>query len=135
MLEDSLSVAVTSAASVDELWAALTTERSTWWPELTLTPAVGAPVHETWEEDGQERSADGHVTGVAAPHLLVFEWRQPAWPSSLEVRFAFERVGGHSVVTLTERGFALLPDAVDLRAAHEDGWSYHLTNLLTAASR
>lgn len=65
-------MAVTSAASVDELWAALTTKRSTWWPELTLTPAVGAPVHETWEEDGQERFADGHVTGVAAPHLLVF---------------------------------------------------------------
>lgn len=135
MTDDSLSLAVTSEASVAAVWFALTDGRDGWWPELSLAPEVGATVRETWTEDGEERYADGHVTEAAPPNTLGFVWRQPAWPSSLHVQFEIEQAGHGSVVTLTEDGFTQLPDGSTVRSAHQDGWAFHLTNLLSAASR
>jgi uncharacterized protein YndB with AHSA1/START domain len=135
MCADSLSIAVTSMSSLDALWCALTDERDTWWPELMLTPEVGSAVRETWTEDGCEHFADGRVTEAVPPSLLAFVWQQPGWPSPLTVRFDIRSDGARSTVTLTERGFGQLTDGDELRAAHEDGWNFHLANLLRAASR
>lgn len=135
MVEDRLTLVVSSSESVDALWFALTDGRGAWWPELTLTAAVGASVRETWTEDGHERYADGRVTEVAAPKTLGFEWQQPTWPRPLRVRFRIERISRGSTVTLTEQGFADQPNGQALRAAHEDGWTFHLANLLEAATR
>lgn len=132
-VDDVLTVTVSSSAPTTALWTALTDERAHWWPELELTAAVGAPVRETWTEDGRTRSADGTVTAAAAPRLLAFVWRQPHWPAPLAVRIDIAEHGDRSTVTLTERGFARLPDAEALRAAHGDGWRHHLGNLLRAA--
>ncbi|MBF4575476.1 SRPBCC domain-containing protein [Frondihabitans sp. VKM Ac-2883] len=132
---DRLSLTVTSGASVAAVWFALTDGRDGWWPELSLTPEVGAAVRETWTEDGQKRYADGHVTEAAPPNTLGFVWRQPAWASPLHVRLEIEPAGSGSIVALTEEGFAQLPDGSILRSAHCDGWSFHLANLLSAASR
>lgn len=100
-----------------------------------MRPEAGAAVRETWTEDGQERYADGHVTEAAPPNTLGFVWQQATWPASLHVRFDIEQAGRGSLVTLSEVGFAQLPDGSDVRSAHEDGWAFHLTNLLAAASR
>ncbi len=135
MTDDSLSLSVTSGTSVAAVWFALTDGRDSWWPELSLEPEVGAAVRETWTEDGRERSADGHVTEAAPPNALGFVWQQAAWPASLHVRFVVEQAGGGSLVTVSEAGFAQLPDGSVVRSAHEDGWAFHLTNLLAAASR
>lgn len=135
MSDDTLSLTVTSEASVAAVWFTLTNGRDSWWPELSLRPEVGAVVRETWTEDGQERYADGHVTEAVPPNTLGFVWQQAAWPASLHVRFDIEQDGRGSLVTLSETGFAQLPDASVVRSAHEDGWAFHLTNLLAAASR
>jgi uncharacterized protein YndB with AHSA1/START domain len=135
MCADSLSITVTSMSSVERLWCALTDERDTWWPELVLTPEVGSAVSETWTEDGHEYFADGHVTEAVSPSLLAFMWQQPGWSSPLTVQFDILGDGKRSTVTLTERGFGHLMDGDGLRGAHEDGWNFHLANLLRAASR
>jgi uncharacterized protein YndB with AHSA1/START domain len=135
MCADSLSITVTSTSSMEELWCALTDERDTWWPELVLTPEVGSAVRETWAEGGREHFADGRVTEAVPPIRLAFMWQQPEWLSPLTVRFDIRSDGERSTVTLTERGFRQLADGDGLRAAHEEGWNFHLANLLRAASR
>jgi uncharacterized protein YndB with AHSA1/START domain len=77
MSDDSLSLTVTSEASIAAIWFALTDGRDSWWPELSLRPELGAAVREAWTEDGQERYADGHVTEAAPPNTLGFV-SQPA---------------------------------------------------------
>lgn len=135
MSDDILSLTATSEASIAAVWFALTEGRDSWWPELSLRPEVGAAVRETWTEDGQERYADGHVTEADPPNTLGFVWQQAAWPTSLHVRFDIEQASRGSLVTLSEDGFAQLPDGSEVRSAHQDGWAFHLTNLLAAASR
>jgi uncharacterized protein YndB with AHSA1/START domain len=135
MCADSLSITVTSTSSVEGLWCALTDRRDSWWPELVLTPEVGSAVRETWTEGGREHFADGRVMEALPPSRLAFVWQQPGWPSPLTVRFAIRGDGKRSTVTLTERGFGQLADGDGLRAAHEEGWNFHLAHLLRAASR
>ena len=135
MCADSLSIKVASVSSAEGLWCALTDERDSWWPELVLTPEVGSVVRETWTEGGRERFADGRVTEAVPPSRLAFVWQQPEWPAPLTVRFDIRSDGELSTVTLTERGFGQLADGDGLRAAHEEGWNFHLANLLRAASR
>lgn len=135
MCADSLSITVTSTSSVEELWRALTDERDTWWPELVLTPEVGSAVRETWSEGGREHFAEGRVTEALPPSRLALVWQQPGWLSPLTVCFDIRDDGERRTVTLTERGFGQLTDGDGLRAAHEEGWNFHLANLLRAASR
>ncbi|WIE64902.1 SRPBCC domain-containing protein [Curtobacterium sp. MCLR17_036] len=135
MSDDNLSLTVTSDASITAVWFALTEGRDSWWPELSLRPEVGAAVRETWTEDGREQYADGHVTEAAPPNTLGFVWQQAAWPTPLHVRFEIEQAGRGSLVTLSEDGFAQLTHGSDVRSAHQEGWAFHLTNLLAAASR
>lgn len=97
MSDDNLSLTVASEASIAAVWFALTEGRDSWWPELSLSPEVGAAVRETWFEDGQERYADGHVTEAAPPNTLGFVWQQAAWPKSLHVRFDIEQADQGSV--------------------------------------
>lgn len=134
MTADSLSITVATDASAAELWSALTEGRSTWWPELVLDARVGSPVRETWTESGEEHSADGHVTEVTPPSRLAFVWQQQRWPTPLAVRVTITEDDGRRAVTLTEHGFAALPDGDALRTAHEEGWAFHLGNLLDVAA-
>ncbi len=135
MTDDSLWLTEASEASVSAVWFALT-DGSRQLVAGTLTAAeVGAAVRETWTEGGQEWSADGHVTEAAPPNTLGFVWRQAAWATPLHVRFDIQQAGRGSLVTLSEAGFAQLLDGSAIRSAHQDGWAFHLTNLLAAASR
>lgn len=126
---DAVTISVPSAASATRMWDALTVGRAVWWPEMTFNPVVGATVTEVWSEDGVERSAHGSVTEVDDGRVLAFEWCEPGWEAALTVRFSVDETAQGCMATVTETGFERLENGSVLRAAHRDGWNYHLSRL------
>ena len=62
--ENDLVVVAESTASVWSVWRSLTAEHIQWWPDMQFDAILGAPLHETWAEDGVEHDATGQVVEV-----------------------------------------------------------------------
>lgn len=92
-MRDAIEVEARIAASVDAVWRLLTEQRGRWWPDMRFAAAVGAPLVETWEEDGRVLSATGEVTRCEPPVLLAFRWSEAGWarPLDVEIRRGFRR--------------------------------------------
>jgi uncharacterized protein YndB with AHSA1/START domain len=121
-----VTVETSVRAPVETVWRLLTVERDAWWPEMRFEPVVGAPLVETWTEDGRPASASGTVTRCDEPHLLEFRWRESGWRAPLEVTIRISS-GSHSTsVTLHESGFSRAQTPSSLADEHEQGWLYHL---------
>jgi uncharacterized protein YndB with AHSA1/START domain len=133
VLRDSVTVEMSIGARVEVVWRSLTTERHAWWPEMRFEAVVGAPLVETWIDDGHETSATGKVTHCTEPHLLGFRWIEPGWTHPLDVEMRLVPEGRSTSVTLTETGFAHAGTSPSLPIEHEEGWRYHLTRLKQAS--
>jgi uncharacterized protein YndB with AHSA1/START domain len=131
VLRDSVAVETAVDAAPELVWRLLTVKHSVWWPEMQFDAIAGAPLVETWLEDGLELSASGVITRCDPPDLLAFEWREPSWEHSLEVELRLEETGRSTMVTLTETGFTRAR-ATALADEHEEGWRYHLARLKRA---
>ena len=67
--------------------------------------------------------------------VFTFEWSEPCLPSPLFVRFELERIGCGARISVWECGFERIPSRNALRAAHHEGWKYHLARLCSFAGR
>ena len=116
----------------DRVWAAVTEpdQLVRWFPtlsaEVDLRP--GGTMRFAWEQGGDEAVIDE----IEAPTRFVFRWR----PAGLDrpfttVRITLEEVEGGTRITLTESGFASLPDEIH-RQSYEGnlhGWAEELEEL------
>jgi len=132
MTEDRVSTSLTIEAFPDKVWRILTTDRSAWWPEMEFDAAPGAPLVETWVENGVSLQAQGAVTAAEPPHLLAFQWTEPSWTRDLTVRVRLVAVGENTEVTITEQGFVSAGTPPTLPSQHEAGWRHHLQELRKA---
>ena len=130
---DYVSVSLSIDASPREIWGALATAKHEWWPDMTFEAIVGAPLVERWMDGDKEKVASGTVTHAEAPHMLAFEWTEPEWGSATAVRITLESIDRHTKVSLVESGFCTIAGGPEIRAAHEEGWRYHLDRLRAAA--
>ena len=124
-----------STASVLEVWRSLTDEHTEWWPGMQFEAVRGAPLRETWAEDGVEYQAMGYVVEVQDGRVLTFDWSEPGWPTALRVRIELDQIASGSRVSVMENGFNRLSNGHAISAAHYEGWTYHLARLLGHAER
>ena len=124
-----------STASVLTVWQSLTENHTEWWPDMTFEAVRGAPLHETWTEEGVEYHATGRVVEVQDGTVLTFDWREPGWPAPLGVSFELEHIARGTRGSVTERGFDSLPNGHAVSAAHHEGWRHHLARLCSHAER
>jgi uncharacterized protein YndB with AHSA1/START domain len=132
VFRDRVEVSRSIASPPAVVWVALTRARDRWWPDLAFEPVVGAPVTESWDEDGVRKTATGHVTKITRESILAFAWSEPGWSSSLAVRFTVVDGDSTTTVTVTETGFDRLQNGAALLAEHQEGWRHHLDNLARA---
>ncbi|WP_158231526.1 SRPBCC family protein [Microbacterium sediminis] len=132
MTGDGVRVSLRIEAGTEAVWHALTVGRSVWWPDMVFEAAAGAPLIETWIEDGERREASGTVTAAERPRLLAFDWRQPEWRGSTHVSIDLAEDGAATEVAITETGFADAGTPAALAAEHADGWRFHLGRLRDA---
>lgn len=96
---------------------------------MRFEAVVGAPLIETWIDDGREASATGRITRCDEPQLLGFNWTEHGWDHPLDVLIELVTHGPSTSVTLTESGFSRARTPCSLSAEHEQGWRHHLTRL------
>lgn len=135
--DDDRVVAIARArCSAERLWRALVNDRASWWPEMQFDAVAGAPLCETWFEDGVERVALGTVVSASPPRELRFEWTEPNWPAgSSQVAITIQDDDTGTIVTVEEHGLRAASGDPDLLAAHGQGWAEHLARLVDAAHR
>ncbi|GHG53369.1 hypothetical protein GCM10011331_18880 [Flavimobilis marinus] len=132
---DVLRVEQAVAAPASVVWTSLTTERAAWWSEMSFDAEPGAEVVERWSEGDSEHVATGTVLSVEPERALSFEWTEPGWPTSLQVRITLHDDGPDTRLELTEEGFTALEDGTGIRAAHVEGWTMLLSQLAQHAER
>ncbi|PRZ17842.1 SRPBCC family protein [Nesterenkonia sandarakina] len=132
MTADRVTISLPIPAAPESVWQALTLARSAWWPGMDFEASPGAPLHETWTEDGVTRHARGVVTAVEPPLLLAFDWTEPSWSGHLSVEVRLIPDGESTEVTITEQGFQRAGTPPTLPAQHEAGWHQHLRQLSEA---
>lgn len=129
-------VTVECAATPEQVWAGLVTDRGGWWPDLDLEAVPGGAVLERWtEDDGVEHVASGRVLVAEQPNLLVFEWGEHGWHGRSTVRIAIEPTPGATLLVLSEDGLLAAtgdPGRID---SHLEGWQFHLTRLAAVVER
>jgi uncharacterized protein YndB with AHSA1/START domain len=129
---DELTREVVIRAPRERVWAALTEPSLLlrWFPthvaEVDLR--VGGSMRFGWEHEGDEAVIDL----LDPPSRLAFRWR----PAGSErpytvVTFALEPDGDATILRLTERGFAALPDQIHQQSyeGNLEGWGKELEEL------
>lgn len=133
---DRVEVTRRSLASPEVVWHALTDTRAAWWPAMTFDPCPGAPLRETWEEDGVTVEATGFVVTTEPPAQLTFRWTQADWPNGYSsVALQIVADGAGSRITVVETGLAAASGDRANLDAHGHGWRYHLDRLARSAER
>lgn len=131
-IPDELVRRIEVRAPRDRVWQAITTPELLlrWFPtrvaEVELR--VGGAMRLGWDEGGDEAIIDL----VDPPTRFVFRWR----PADTDrpyttVTFHLEERDGVTTVTLTERGFASLPDQIHAQSydGNAAGWADELEEL------
>lgn len=131
--DDEARASLVVAAPASAVWRALL-DRRTWWPELAFEPVVGAPLLETWTEDGRILHATGHITAVDQEQRLAFEWTEPGWLAHLSVVITLMTVPGGTEVAVRESDFTSITAPCGTRGDHEEGWRHHLDRLSDACT-
>ena len=122
---------VTVRATRERVWAALTEPELLlgWFPthaaEVDLR--VGGAMRFAWETDADEAV----IEELAPPERLVFRWRpERSERPYTTVTIVLRDVGdGTTELTLTETGFASLPDPQASFRGNEHGWTKELKEL------
>jgi uncharacterized protein YndB with AHSA1/START domain len=121
----------------DKVWAALTTAEGlgTWFGnEATIDLRPGGAARMRWIEEGF--TAEMRVERVEEPTVFGFTWGIYGLPADdprrTYVEFTLEPAGAGTRLTVTESGFAQLPDDVYRKAydANAEGWPKELGELV-----
>jgi uncharacterized protein YndB with AHSA1/START domain len=118
------------------VWAALTTAEglSAWFGnEATIDLRPGGAARMRWTEEGF--TAEMRVERVEEPNVFGFTW--PVYglpdddPRRTYVEFTLEPAGAGTRLTVTETGFAQLPEDVYRKAfdGNTEGWAKELGEL------
>jgi uncharacterized protein YndB with AHSA1/START domain len=118
------------------VWAALTTAEglSAWFGnEATIDLRPGGAARMRWTEEGF--TAEMRVERVEEPNVFGFTW--PVYglpdddPRRTYVEFTLELAGAGTRLTVTETGFAQLPEDVYRKAfdGNTEGWAKELGEL------
>jgi uncharacterized protein YndB with AHSA1/START domain len=118
------------------VWAALTTAEglSAWFgDEATIDLRPGGAARMRWTEEGF--TAEMRVERVEEPNVFGFTW--PVYglpdddPRRTYVEFTLEPAGAGTRLTVTETGFAQLPEDVYRKAfdGNTEGWAKELGDL------
>jgi uncharacterized protein YndB with AHSA1/START domain len=130
---DELTRTIDVAATPERVWAAITEPDQLlgWFPDRTAEVDLreGGAMRFVWDEGEDEAVIDV----LDPPMRLVFRWR----PAGLDrpyttVTFRLEATaGGLTRVTLTESGFAALPDQIHEQSyeGNAKGWGQELEEL------
>ncbi len=123
----------------ERVWRAITqpAELSKWFaPQCDFTLTVGNDIKLTWESGAVSR---GVIEDIDPPHRFSFRWHakptvftDPLTPeNSTRVTFRLEAVESGTRLTVTESGFAALPQAArDLvMTENTSGWRAELQDL------
>ncbi len=132
---DRIERTVELAHPPSRVWAALTTAEglSSWFgQEATIDLRPGGSARMRWT-DGP--TADMRVERVEEPTAFGFTWRIFGLPEDdprrTYVEFTLEPAGAGTRLTVTETGFAQLPEDAHGKAydAHTQGWASELDEL------
>ena len=129
---DEVLEGVTVRAPAPAVWVSLVDvdARGQWRSDLELEPVEGGSVLERWtDERGEAMTTAGSVVELVPERRVRMTWRDDGWPASTEVEISLDPVEDGTVVTVRHRGWAALPDAAGLVAAHRAGWRMHLEDL------
>jgi uncharacterized protein YndB with AHSA1/START domain len=131
-IPDELERTIEVQAPREQVWAAITQPELLlrWFPthvaEVDLR--VGGAMNFGWGDGGDEAVIDV----VDPPATFAFRWR-PAGTDRpyTEVTFHLAETDGVTTVTLTERGFAALPDQIHQQSydGNFEGWGGELEEL------
>lgn len=124
-------------APATRLWNVLI-EPGLWWGEdVLLEPRPGGRFHEPWQDDTGQHHTRGRVLEIEPNTLLRLSWQDDDWTFRTEVQFRIEGQERRARIHLAHSGWQDAPE--DLRSKliddHRGGWSYHLTNLVSAAEK
>jgi uncharacterized protein YndB with AHSA1/START domain len=118
-----------------KVWASLTTAEglSAWFGEkATIDPRPGGAGTMMFAGGVQ---VDMRVERVEEPRVFAYTWRIPGLPNDdprrTYVEFTLDPVAGGTRLTVTETGFAQLPDGIRRESydSHAEGWTGELDDL------
>ncbi|MCB9450979.1 MAG: SRPBCC domain-containing protein [Anaerolineaceae bacterium] len=126
-------------ASRERVWRAITNpvELCKWFAsECEFRPEVGSPIRLVWQSGAVSL---GVIEGIEPPSRFAFRWHAKPTPytdpltpaNSTVVTFALKSVAGGTRLTVTETGFAALPDPARAHVLTENtsGWTAELEEL------
>ncbi len=133
---DRIERTVEIAHPPEKVWAAITTAEglSSWFGDdaaIDLRP--GGSARMSWAAEGV--TADMRVERVEEPRVFGFTWHIYGLPDDdprrTYVEFTLERSGAGTRLTVTESGFAQLPEDVYRKAfdGNTEGWAKELGEL------
>ena len=121
------------AAPRERVWAAITepSELLRWFPTrgAHVDLRVGGEMRLVWDESADEAV----IEVIEPPELLTFRWRPEGRDQPFPtVSIALREVANGTEVTLTESGFASLPDEIGRRSyeGNLEGWAGELDELV-----
>ena len=133
---DRIERTVELAHPPEKVWAALTTAEGlgAWFgDEAVIDLRPGGSARMTWSGEGY--TARMRVERVEEPVVFGFTWQifglPDGDPRRTYVEFTLERAGAGTRLTVTESGFAQLPDDLYRKAydGNTDGWAKELGEL------
>ena len=125
-------------APQSRVWDALVHPQIWWGKDIVLEPEIGGVFRDPWKDaNGTEKLTEGIVTDFVAPKRLSIQLADSDWDFETLVTFVIKPDADASVVELTHENWNGAPDTkrAELIAAHTDGWTQHLNNLATCATR
>jgi uncharacterized protein YndB with AHSA1/START domain len=130
-IPDELVRTIEVRASRERVWAAITDpgELQRWFPEhAEVDLRMNGEMHLMWEAGADEAV----IEVLDPPSTFAFRWR-PAGTDRpyTRVTFTLSGEGDVTTVTLTERGFAALPDQIHEQSyeGNAAGWTSELEEL------
>ena len=135
-MDDRIEQQITINAPLDRVWQ-LVSEPGWWVPSTMVGPIDHTPGHQVVRESTQWGRIPVEVVRVEPKTYAAFRWASHAPGAQLTdsnttlVEFTVQPAGDAVTVTVTESGFAALPEDVRENAwkANTDGWRQELAEL------
>ncbi len=134
--EEPIVVSQVFAASVEEVWEAITDQNKMikwFFAEIsTFRPEVGFETHFTVKSGGREFEHIWKATQATKPKLISYGWRYEGYPGDSEVIWEISLEKDQTKVTLTHKGGESFPQNIPefRRKICSEGWDYFIRQSL-----